>query len=99
MVPTGSDYSIEGSDDNFEDVVVHDGEIPGRDEQTLSIHEFVEREYQAHLDASSHEVEAGSTSHDLFRQLKVSEDNIVTSLSHHDRMWDMIEDHIRMIQL
>ena len=30
LAPIGSDYSVEGSDDDFEDVVVHDGEIPGR---------------------------------------------------------------------
>lgn len=99
LVPTGSDYNIVGLDDDYEDVVVHDGEISGRDEQTLSIHDFAEREYQAQLDASSHEVEAGGTSHDLSSQLKVSKDSIVTSLSHHDRMRDMIEDHIQMIQL
>ena len=88
-----------GLDEDYEDVVVQDGEIPGRNEQKLSIHDFVEKEYQAQLDASSHEVEAGSTSHDLSSQLKVNKDSIVTSLSHHDRMQDMIEDHIQMIQL
>ena len=99
MVTTGSDYNVDGSDDDFEDVVVHDGEILVRDEQTLSVHDFAEREYQAHLDTSSHEVEVGSTSHDLSSQQKGSEDSIVTSLSHHDRMRDMIKDHIQMIQL
>ena len=47
LVPICSDYSVEGSDDDFEDVVVHDGEIPGRDDQTLNIHDFAKREYQA----------------------------------------------------
>ena len=62
LVPIGSDYSVEGSYDDFEDVVVHDGEIPGRDDQTLNIHDFAEREYQAQLDTSSHEIEASSSS-------------------------------------
>ena len=87
-------------DDDYEDVVVHDGEIPGVDEQTLSIHDFFEREYQAQLDASSHEVEASSTSHDLSRQLKVCEDSIVTTLSHHDRYVELVGiGHITQVKI
>lgn len=56
----------------------------------MSIHDFAEKEYQAQLDASSHEVEAGSTSHDLSSQLKVNKDSIVTSLSHHDRYMELV---------
>lgn len=42
-----SNYNTVDSDDDCEEVVVHDGEIPGRDEQTLSIQDFADREYQA----------------------------------------------------
>ena len=36
---------VVGLDDDYEDFVMHDGEIPGRDEKTLSIHDFSEKEY------------------------------------------------------
>ncbi len=53
-LPTSNDFS-EVSPDDDEDVIVHDDKILGENERTSSIYDFADREYQAQLDASSHD--------------------------------------------
>lgn len=70
--------------------------------QDVCIQDFVEKEYQAQLEASSCDVEARHTPHGLHslrNQLKVSEDEIMVALSHHDRMCKMTENYLWKVQL
>ena len=84
---------------NSESSTVGPGEDTAIVEQKVSIQDFAENEYQAQLDASSHEIEASSSSLVLASQLKMKKKDIYGALSHHERMHGLIENHIWMIQL
>ena len=98
VIDTDSDSSTVGLDEvtAVEDTVMFEDSTV---DQKVSIQDFAENEYQAQLDASSHEIEASSSSLGLASQLKTKEKDIVAALSHHDRMHGLIENHIWMIQL